>query len=369
MDSNTTNPARKTFNIAVLPGDGIGVEITPPALELVQEAALQFGISLNFQLIDAGAQYYLDTGDGFPEENFQDAARADAIYLAAMGLPDIRYPDGTEVGPQHDLRKRLNLYAGVRPCKTVPNLPLPLTDSRSKNLDFVIVRESTEGIFAEPRAHKLDTEDSAHNLIRVTRKTSEKLFEFGFQLAKRRKQEGHPGTVTCADKANVLSSQFFFRQIFDEVAARFPSIESRHQYVDATALDLVRCPWRFDVIPTENQFGDILSDIAAALMGGMGMSSSGEIGDNNAVFQPCHGSAPDIMGQGKANPTGMILSGALMLDYLSVKFDSARLLEASRKLESAVHEAYRQDALLPYELGGQSGTTAIANAVGKHLAL
>ena len=357
----------KSFNIAVLPGDGIGTEITPPAVELVKEAARQCCVSLNFEILEAGAQLYLDTGEGFPEENFEYAANADAIYLAAMGLPAIRYPDGTEVGPQHDLRRRLNLYAGVRPCRTMPNLPLPLVDQRSKDLDFVIVRESTEGIFAEPRSHQLDTEEAAHNLIRVTKETSTKLFDFSFRLAQRRKLLGKPGLVTCSDKANVLSSQFFFRNVYYQVAKKYPDIVAEHQYVDATALDLVRCPWRYDVIPTENQFGDILSDIAAALMGGMGMSSSGEIGDNNAVFQPCHGSAPDIMGQGKANPTGMILSGAIMLDYLGDKFESPELIKASQLLESAVSSAYRHGNLQPYELGGTSGTFAISDAVGKQL--
>lgn len=357
----------KTFKIAVMPGDGIGREITEPAVELVREAAHQFGVELNFVTIGAGAQHYLDTGEGFPEENYIEAASADAIYLAAMGLPDIRYPDGTEIGPQHDLRKRLNLYAGVRPCKTLPGLPLPLVDPRTKELDFVIVRESTEGIFAEPRAHELDTDDVAHNLIRVTRETSTKLFDYSFKLAQRRKEKGGIGQVICSDKANVLSSQFFFRNVFYDVAKDYPSIESLHQYVDATALDMVRCPWRFDVIPTENQFGDILSDIAAALMGGMGMSFSGEIGDNNAVFQPCHGSAPDIVGQGKANPTGMILSGALMLDYLGDKFDTPELFKAADRLEKAVHSAYATEKLLPYELGGESGTREITDLVSVKL--
>ena len=355
------------LKVAAMPGDGIGKEITAPSVELVKEAAHQCGVELEFFDVEAGAQYFLDTGDGFPEEHFEQAASADAIYLAAMGLPDIRYPDGTEVGPQHDLRKRLNLYAGVRPCRTMPNLPLPLADPRSKSLDFVIVRESTEGIFAFPRQHELDSEDAAHNLMRISRETSDKLFEYSFRLATRRKANGYPGQVTCSDKANVLSSQFFFRSVFDEVAQRYPDIEADHQYVDATALDLVRCPWRYDVIPTENQFGDILSDICAALMGGMGMSSSGEIGDNHAVFQPCHGSAPDIMGQGKANPTGMILSGAIMLDYLGDKFSKPELIKAAKLLEAAVEAAYATGELLPYELGGESGTLAITDLVGKNL--
>ncbi|WP_426415202.1 isocitrate/isopropylmalate dehydrogenase family protein [Aestuariirhabdus sp. LZHN29] len=357
----------RSFKIAVMPGDGIGQEITSPAVELVKEVARQSGIQLQWVNVPAGAQHYQETGDGFPESHFQEAASADAIYLAAMGLPDVRYPDGTEVGPQHDLRKRLQLYAGVRPCRPMPCLPLPLSDPRSKTLDFVIVRESTEGIFAEPRKHPLDNDGAAHNLTRVTRETSEKLFRFSFQLAERRKQRGLPGLVTCADKANVLSSQAFFRTIFDEISLEYPHIESEHQYVDAAALDFVRAPWRYDVIPTENQYGDILSDISAALMGGMGMTSSGEIGDNHAVFQPCHGSAPDIMGQGKANPTGMILSGALLLDYLGTRFDCPEATSAGQLLESATMAAYATGTLLPWELGGRSGTKEIVDLVGQQL--
>ncbi|MCL6416505.1 isocitrate/isopropylmalate family dehydrogenase [Aestuariirhabdus sp. Z084] len=357
----------KVFKIAVMPGDGIGNEVTPPALELVKESARQHGIELNCVEVPAGAQHFLDTGDGFPEDHFEEAANADAIYLGAMGLPDIRHPDGTEVGPQHDLRKRLNLYAGIRPCRTMPKLPLPLADPRSKTLDFVIVRESTEGIFAEPRGHALDTQDAAHNLIRITRKTTTRMLDFSFRLAQRRQARGLPGHVTCSDKANVLSSQAFMRNIFYEVAKRYPGIQADHQYVDATALDLVRCPWRFDVVPTENQYGDILSDISAALMGGMGMTSSGEIGDNHGVFQPCHGSAPDIMGEGKANPTGMILSGAIMLDYLGDKFHCPEAIQAAQALETAVIAAYDTGTLLPYELGGNSGTAPISELIGKML--
>ena len=360
----------KKFNIAVMPGDGIGLEVTPPALGLVKEAAHQFGIKLEFQHIDAGAQYYAETGDAFPEEHFQQAEKADAILLSAMGRPDIRYPDGTEIGPQHDLRKRLNLYAGVRPCRTLPGLPLPLADKRSKSLDFVIVRESTEGLFAFPRGHELDDDEYAHNLMRISQTTSKKLYDFSFKLARRRAEQGRGSNlVTHIDKANVLSSQHIARKWFDQVAELNSDVQSNHQYVDFAALDMVRRPWVFDVMPTENQYGDILSDIAAGLMGGMGMAPSGEIGDNHAVFQPCHGSAPDIMGQGKANPTAMILSGMMMLEYLSDKHQVPELLYAAQKLDRAVEAAYRTGELLPYELGGSSGLIEISSMVEKKLML
>lgn len=351
------------FKIAVMPGDGIGNEITTPSVNLVTQVAKQFGVNLHNEVIEAGAELYRRTGDAFPEENFQQASEADAIYLCAMGLPSVRYPDGTEIGPQHDLRKRLELYAGVRPCITQPNLPLPLKDPRSKDLDFVIVRESIEGIFAYPRKSQLDSEETAYNIIKVSREISEKLFNYSFRLARTRKEKGKPGKVTCVDKANVLSSMYFFRQIFDEVKEKYPDVVSDYAYVDAAALTMVRNPWEFDVCPTENQFGDILSDISAALMGGMGMSPSGEIGDNNAVFQPCHGSAPDIIGTGKANPTGMILSGAMMLDYLSEKFDCPEAADAGTLIKAAVRNAYAVGDILPYELGGTAGYKEIFEKV------
>jgi len=357
----------RNFKIAVLPGDGIGNEITKPSMDLLIQAAKGFNVNLEAVYLEAGAELYARTGEAFPEENFQEAAAADAIYLCAMGLPDVRYPDGTEVGPQHDLRKRLNLYAGMRPCITMPGLPLPLRDKRADHLDFVIVRESTEGIFASPRKSSNDTAEVAYNTIKVTRETSEKLFKFSFELAESRKKNGGKGKVTCVDKANVLSSMYFFRSIFDEVKIAYPDIIADYSYVDAAALSMVRKPWDFDVCPTENLCGDILSDIAAALMGGMGMAPSGEIGDNNAVFQPCHGTAPDIIGTGKANPTGMILSGAIMLDYLGTKFNCSEAAKAGSQITQAVKNAYATGNILPYELGGSCGYEVIFKAVSEQM--
>jgi 3-isopropylmalate dehydrogenase len=169
------------------------------------------------------------------------------------------------------------------------------------------------------------------------------------------------------DKANVFASMAFFRKIFDEVAARHPEIEARHHYVDATALDLVRKPWEFDVLVTENMFGDILSDQTAALIGGMGMAPSADIGDAHAVFQPCHGSAPDIHGQGKANPTACSLSAAMMLEWLAERSGNEALARAARKIERAVDEVFSSGKATPFEFGGTAGTRAIRDAVLSNL--
>ncbi|OON41667.1 3-isopropylmalate dehydrogenase [Izhakiella australiensis] len=358
----------KKFNIAVMPGDGIGREIMQPTLEILDQATRHLGIELHYDHIDAGAQFYAETGDAFPESHFQRAKSAHAILLGAMGHPDIRYPDGTEIGPQHDLRKRLGLYAGVRPCKTIPSLPLPLADERSRHLDFVIVRESTEGLFAFPRGYTTDDEEYVHNLMRISRTVSKKLFNFSFNLARRRQAQGRgKNLVTHIDKANVLSSQHRAREWFYQVAQQNTDVNAGHKYVDFAALDMVRRPWEFDVMPTENQYGDILSDLAAALMGGMGMAPSGEIGDQHGLFQPCHGSAPDIAGMGKANPTAMILSAAMMLDYLAEKHQCDEAATAAQSIEEAVLQAYEAEKLLPYELNGTSGLHEISGAVKKHL--
>ena len=183
----------------------------------------------------------------------------------------------------------------MRPCRAIPGVPLPLADARAKEIDLVVVRESTEGLFASRGKGKVEADREAHDTMVITR-GSERVHEFSFRLAGRRKR-----LVTCVDKANVFASMAFFRKVFYEVAQQ-PGVRANHHYIDATALDMVRKPWEFDVMVTENMFGDILSDLTAALVGGMGMAPSGDIGDDHALFQPCHGSAPDIAGQGRANP-------------------------------------------------------------------
>jgi 3-isopropylmalate dehydrogenase len=236
-----------------------------------------------------------------PDAAMSGAEHADAILLGAMGLPSVRYADGTEVAPQLDFRDRFQLYAGVRPIRVLRGAPTPLADARASRIDCVLVRESTEGLFASRKLSRREGSDAVFDTLQVTRTITERLFDFAFRLAQQRRSTG-PRRVTCVDKANVLPSMAFFRSIFFEVAARYPDVTAEAMYVDATALRLVRSPWDFDVLVTENMFGDILSDLGAALMGGMGMAPSADIGDRHAVFQPCHGTAPDIAGRGIANP-------------------------------------------------------------------
>ncbi len=353
-----------TFRIAVLPGDGIGDEITRPCVALLEAAARKAGgFALAFDWLPAGARCYAETGVSLPERTLTAARDADAILLAAMGLPDIRYPDGTEISPQIELRFALGLYAGLRPVRAIPGLAPVLADPRAGGLDFVIIRESTEGLFASHGRGEVIGDSEARDTLVITRAVSERLFEFAFRLGARRRARGRPGRVTCVDKANVFKSFAFFRKVFDEVAARHPDVAAEHAYVDATALAMVRRPWDLDVLVTENMFGDILSDLGAGLIGGMGFAPSADIGDGHAVFQPCHGSAPDIAGQGKANPTAMFLSGAMMLEWLGERHGVAEAEAAGALIRDAVDAAFEGGALLPCEVGGAAGTAAISEAV------
>jgi 3-isopropylmalate dehydrogenase len=356
------------FQIAVLPGDGIGLEIMEACrkvLEAVQEANGGFRLLLN--TLDAGANYYQGTGEDISESSFEEARAADAILLGAMGLPNIRYPDGTEIAPHLRMRTEFGLFAGVRPVKSYPKLPNILSDSRAKDIDIVILRESTEGLFAHANSGVVEDDRIARDVLEITRPNCERFFDFAFQLAMQRKSEGRPGVVTCVDKANVFRSMAFFRQVFDEQAERYPEISTEYRYVDAMALDLVRQPWKYDVLVMENMFGDILSDLGAGIIGGLGLAPCGEIGTHHGLFQPAHGSAPDIAGTGVANPTAMLISAAMMLEWLGQKCHVSACMRAGQRIRDAVLSGYKEEEIKPFEFGGNSRTNDIASAVQRRI--
>jgi len=357
----------KSLKIAILPGDGIGEEITRPCVDLLQRALAKVKEpAFEEDWLEAGAGAYARLGNALPQPTIDGCRSADAILLAAMGDPAIRYPDGTEVIPQIDLRFELELYAGIRPVRSVPGVAGPLADPRGNELDFVLVRESTEGLFASVGKGTVDAQQATDTQI-ITRKGTRRVSDFAFRLTQQRKKRGHAGELTCVDKANVFKSMAFFRQVFDETATAYPDILARYGYVDAVALEMVRRPWSFDVLVTENMYGDILSDLAAGLIGGLGMAPSADIGDKHAVFQPCHGSAPDIAGTGKANPTAMFLSGAMMLDWLAGENNNQAIAKAGRMIVAAVDDAYRDGTLVSTERGGNAGVAAIGDAVRDRL--
>ncbi|RXH11660.1 isocitrate/isopropylmalate dehydrogenase family protein [Bradyrhizobium guangzhouense] len=353
--------ANNAFHIAVLAGDGIGPEVMAPALEVLRKIETKSGLSFRFTEAPAGANNYLATGKSMPDTTIKLCEEADAILLGACGLPSVRYPDNTEIAPQIELRFIFDLYAGVRPARLIPGVPSPIVGADKRGIDLVVIRESTEGLFAS-MGKGVVTHDDARETMVITRRTSERLFEFSFRLAERRKARGKPGSLACVDKANVFKAFAFFRGIFDEIAKKHPDVTTDRLYVDACAAMLVKRPWDFNVMVMENMFGDIVSDITASLIGGLGMAPSADIGDKYAVFQPCHGTAPDIMGQGKANPTGMILSAAMMLDWLADKHGVESAVEAGERIERAVDQVYA-GGLKPMEFGGSNGTADITKAV------
>jgi 3-isopropylmalate dehydrogenase len=353
--------AANTFEIAVLPGDGIGREVMEACLELLAAAERACGgPPLRLKSYDAGAEFYLESGVSLPDATLDACRSSDAILFGAMGSPDIRYPDGTEIIPQLDLRMALGLYAGVRPIRWFEGLPQVLTDERAKSIDFILVREQTEGLFYARGRGKIIDDRESYDTMLISRAGTERVTEFAFKLAERRKR---PARVTCVDKANVFTSMAFFRKIFDEVAARHGSIGSDHAYVDAMALTMVKQPWKLDVLVAENMFGDILSDLAAGLIGGMGMAPSADLGDDHGLFQPAHGTAPDIAGQGKANPGAMFLSAAMMLDWLAQRHGAAELASRARTIELAVERTLSTKAAVPTEYGGGAGTADFTKAV------
>jgi 3-isopropylmalate dehydrogenase len=358
------------LRITTLPGDGIGREIVPAALhilEIVQKAVGGFSLDVEDRL-DMGALYYRDSGEDMSKAAFEAASGADAILMGAMGWPAIRYPDGTEIAPHLKLRDAFGLYAGVRPVKAFPNTPRRLMDERASLIDFVVLRESTEGLFFTHGRGEVIGDSEARETLRITRTTSEKLFDVAFRIARRRKARNPAkGLVTCVDKANVFRAYAFFRKIFDERKAQFPDIRTSYNYVDAQALDLIRRPWDFDVLVMENMFGDIISDLGGGLVGGMGLAPCAELGDAHGLFQPAHGSAPDIAGQDKANPTATILCAAMMLDWLGERHSIPVLNEAAQLIEEAVDEAFASRALRPMEFGGDQGLKAATQAVADAL--
>jgi 3-isopropylmalate dehydrogenase len=338
--------------IAVLAGDGVGPEVTAEGVRVLRAAEEMLpGCEFGLEEFSVGAREFLRSGDPLPADTLTRIGSFDAVLLGAMGLPDVRRPNGVELAPQIDLREHFDLYGGIRPIYLFHAEDSPLRNQSAGSIDFVIVRESTEGLFSSRKGASSLAAPEARDVMRITRHTSERLFRAAFRLAATRRKH-----LTLVDKANVLPSMAFFRGIFDEVAREFPDIETDRLYVDAAALYLVERPGSFDVMVTENMFGDILSDVAAGIIGGMGMAPSGDIGDSFAVFQPSHGSAPSIAGLGIANPVATILSAAMMLDWLG---EPAR----GELIREAVRRVFENRAVRTREMGGTVGTRAMCDAV------
>jgi 3-isopropylmalate dehydrogenase len=347
------------YGIALLKGDGIGPEVVDAALAVLERAGSVHGVRLNYEPFEAGAKLYARTGESISKASMDAIGKADAILLGAMGLPDIRQPDGTEVAPQIDIREHYQLFASLRPAKLFKGVPGPL---KTTDVDMLVIRETTEGLFAGRHDKLAPSDTSVSDRLTITRATSEKLFELAFSQARLRRAKGLRGHVTLLDKANVLRSNAFLRKVFDEVAARHSDIPTDRLYIDAAAMMMVTQPARFDVVVTENVFGDITSEIAAGVVGGLGVAPSADVSDKHAVFQPCHGTAPDIAGKGVANPVATILSAAMMLEWLGERHGDAACLRAAAAVNAATASVL-ESGPRTRDIGGTASTEAVTAAI------
>lgn len=347
----------RELKIASVPGDGIGNEVVGAALQVLEAAAELHGLTLNVEKVDGGAERYRRHGVVCTEADFELCRAADVILLGALGLPDVLLPDGTEAGPdlQFRLRFELELYAGVRPVRLWPGIPGPLREATG--LDLTIVRENTEGLYASRGGGAVVAERVATDTLVITAEGTDRVCRHAFEYALNHPRAGETPSVTCVDKANVLRSYAFWRRRFNAIASEYTGrVEARHVYVDAFTAHLVLEPAAVHVAVAENMFGDIVSDLAAALVGSLGLAPSGDIGDRHAVFQPAHGSAPTIAGRGVANPIATILSAAMLADWVGEHSMAA-------DIEQAARAALARPSGRTRDIGGVAGTQVVAGLV------
>ena len=339
--------------IAVIPGDGIGPEVIAQGIRVLEAV----GASLDFVSYDLGAERYLRTGEIIPDSVFTELQAAGAIYFGAVGDPRVTNPHYA-AGLLLRLRFELDLWVNLRPSRLLAPGMTPLKDAPA--IDLIVVRENTEGAYVGIGGQfKRDTVDEVAIQEDInTRKGVERIQRYAFELAARRRKEGHPGRLTMVDKSNALYlAHDLWQRVFAAERKRSPDLEAEHLFVDAAAMQLVKNPGHFDVIVTSNMFGDILSDLASELVGGLGQAPSGNMNPDNGrgLFEPVHGSAPKHAGKGVANPFGAILAGALMLRHLG---DS----QSADRIEGAVMAAAAAGRTTK-DLGGNLTTSQAADAV------
>lgn len=331
---STSNKKDNKYQIAVIPGDGIGKEVMEATISVLDELNIDFDYVYGI----AGDECNEEHGTPLPQETIDIIRDSDACLFGAAGE--------TAADVIVKIRQEMKMFANLRPVKSYPN-----TKSIFENVDFMIVRENTEGLYIANQEEK--TEDGAIAKRIITREAEERIINYAFQYAK----DNNRTKVTAVHKANVLKkTDGLFKKIFYEVAEKYPDIDTEDFYVDATAMYLVTQPQEFQVIVTTNLFGDILSDEGAGLVGGLGLIPSANIGADGALFEPVHGSAPDIAGQQKANPIAMMLSAVMMLRYLGEN-------EAANKFDAAILKVLNEGKTLTSDLGGSSTTIEVAQAI------
>jgi 3-isopropylmalate dehydrogenase len=351
--------------IIVMPGDGIGPEIMEATLRVLRLVDGQHGLGLAFEARSIGLEALASQGTTFPDEVLEACRAADGIILGPVSHQD--YPPRAQGGinPSGDLRIRLDLYANIRPSRSREGMP----HYGRTPMDLVIVRENTEGFYADRNMHLgsgefMPAPDMALAVRKVTAKASERIARVAFELAMKRRRH-----VTAVHKQNVMriSDGLFLAEV-RKVAAGYPEVAYDEQLVDSMAALLVRDAARYDVVVTTNMFGDILSDEAAEISGSLGLAGSINASHTHCMAQASHGSAPDIAGQDRANPTSLLLSAAMLLEWLAMRRQSDAFLAASRRIESALDALLGDPSRRTGDLGGPLGTRAFAAAVCEELA-
>lgn len=331
---STSNKKDNKYQIAVIPGNGIGKEVMEATISVLDELDVDFDYIYGI----AGDECNEEHGTPLPQETIDIVRDSDACLFGAAGE--------TAADVIVKIRQEMKMFANLRPVKSYPN-----TKSLFENVDFMIVRENTEGLYIADQEE--ETEDGAIAKRVITREAEERIIDYAFQYAK----DNNRTKVTAVHKANVLKkTDGLFKEIFYEVSEKYPDIDTEDFYVDATAMYLVTQPQEFQVVVTTNLFGDILSDEGAGLVGGLGLIPSANIGADGALFEPVHGSAPDIAGQQKANPIAMMLSAIMMLRYLGEN-------DAADKFDAAILKVLSEGKTLTGDLGGSATTMEVAQAV------
>ncbi len=364
------------LKIVALPGDGVGPEVVREGIKVLKAVEESFGLQFDIVPYPCGGKHYLETGEEWPDAAFESCRTSDAILLGAIGYPGANLPDGdlAGAGVVFGLRFGLDLYANVRPTKLYPNVRHKIHDVpkqvwEPEKVDFVIVRENTEGAYTPIRGslRRGGLEELAVDNSVTTRKGAERVIRYAFELSSRRTGAPADGMkrVTCVDKSNVLQGCRLFRSVYDDVAEEYPGVERDYAYVDAFMQWMIRKPETYDVVVTSNLFGDIATDLAAVLQGGMGLAAGGNIGDSHAMFEPIHGSAPKYEGQDVANPMATVLAGQMMLEWLGETKKERTLREASHAVEAAVEAVLKEGKPLTYDLGGKAKSSQVGDALAE----
>lgn len=351
----------RNYDIAVIAGDGIGKEVVPEGQRVVEAAARRFGFSVSWKEYDWSCDYYARHGRMMPEDGVEQVRGSHAIFLGAVGWPNV--PDHISTWDLIlRLRRELNLYVALRPARLLKGITSPLAGRDAKDIDFVIVRENSEGEYSSAGGilYQGTPEELVIQESVFSRRATDRILRYAFELARTRRNK-----VSLATKSNGIKIAMpYWDERFAAVAAEYPDVEANKFHIDILTAHFVNHPDWFDVVVGSNLFGDILSDLGPAVAGSIGIAPSGNIDPtrtNPSMFEPVHGSAPDIAGQGIANPIGQIWAGAMMLEHLGE-------LEAARAIEAAIETVLSQGGPRTRDLGGSAGTVEAGKAIADALA-